>query len=157
MFKRIRFFIPIIFCLVIISCASETSKEASVDGNSANEQIKVSDKDPGEKIRSDNNQVAIERKELSEDIASKPPEVKKVIKEAEKLAEENIAKSENKGKSCDEIIKELDALIVEIIKDKTNKELMTQLAKWNTDVLHNNCRKDPAYEASFLEIISKLN
>lgn len=156
MFNRINIFIPLFFCIVIMSCANETTKEHATDSTTNLEQLESRD------IEIENQDAELEQasirneNQINKDIP-KPEEIKAVIKKAEKLEKENIAKSENKGKTCDEIIQELDALVDAIVKDKTNKDLMSKLAKWNTDVLHNNCRKDSAYEAAFLKTISKLN
>lgn len=157
MLKRICFFIPISLCLLIMACANEMVNDKPKSTNDETERIELSESNSEDFSNAENNQRSLKEIDIKKELTPKPAKVKAAIEEAEKLAEENIAKSENKGKSCNEIIKEFEVLISKIINDKSNQELMTQLAKWNTDVLHNKCRKDPEYEASFLKIISRLN
>ena len=76
--------------------------------------------------------------------------------ERKKIIAEQMEQSVNKGKDCDQVLKDYKALVDKILKDGITKHL-EELNKWNNDPLYNACKKLDKYKPLFKELEDKMN
>ncbi len=61
----------------------------------------------------------------------------KVVEDIKEL----VAESDNKGKTCETMYTEYEALINKLVKDKNNKNLLEELETWSNDIIFQQCKK----------------
>ncbi len=85
-------------------------------------------------------------------------EVKPAEKSEEsiRLAQEKVTKSENSGKTCDQLVKEFDVLVGNLVSSP-NETAVAAFSKFIADPFHLNCKKvDEKYREEISKIEEKL-
>ena len=101
-----------------------------------------------EQIAQVENMVDIELEEVIVDEAKKAQEKKEIL-------EAQLDKSPNKGKTCDDMLKEYEDLVNKYLSGG-GVAALKELSSWSNDPLFNTCKKNPAFKDKFAAIEEKM-
>lgn len=156
-------FLVLSFSMLILncSCKSDTNNTEDEDPN-AIIQADASASEQAEAImqQKENSAEALDEFTQVENIVDvKLEEVivdeEKKAEEQKKILEEQLKKSPNKGKNCEDILKEYEDLVNKFLKGGGVK-VLNELSLWTNDPLYNTCKKDPKYRDKFIAIENKM-
>lgn len=94
------------------------------------------------------NTVEVELEEVFVDEEKKAQEKKEIL-------EAQLDKSPNKGKTCDDMLKEYEDLVNKYLNGG-GVAALKELSSWSNDPLFNTCKKNPAYKDKFAAIEEKM-
>ena len=128
---------------VIISDASAEEQAEAILENMEEKDEALDD------IAQVENEVEVELEEVVVDEEKKAAEKKKIL-------EEQLDNSPNKGKNCDDMLKEYEALVDKYLGGG-GVSVLKELSEWTNDPLFNTCKNNPAYKDKFAAIEEKMN
>lgn len=74
----------------------------------------------------------------------------------ENIVSEQVEKSVNKGKSCDQILEEYEKIILKFVESKDDA-VLDPLTKWSNDPFFNACKKNKAFKKKIDALDEKMS
>ena len=160
--KTFIFSIALFMVLSLFACKSDNSAdtedisdetvEAMVDDIIEEQMAEIElaeNADEQTKASTVANEVEFELEEVKIDVEKKKAQKKEILSEQYK-------DSPNRGKDCDRIMKDYEALVNKYLKQEDVEGVLKELGTWANDPIYNRCKKDPAYKDKFYELEEKM-
>lgn len=127
----------ILISIFIISCKQDKVAESQV--TEAIMDSIITDLVPIDTMALNNTVELNPQKVLGTNIQVKQTKIN--IDSVKKIIAEKVEDSINKGKTCESMIVEYDALIKKVVANKKDKSAIKELSEWTKDILHAQCLK----------------